>query len=242
MAGSYFRDYGIAHAGLGVWDKTTDKKFTIEFLSNDYVGALLPDFDEDSKVLLWNNQGKVVFTTPSEQEDWIYSQMVSDTTGVAYNQLVTFIEDNLGEFSVFQPVEVAHYNASDIANDSNGGHTLVANKGSFWFVNLLVHELSTYGADTESFLDVHATSYQYISLLDIEPPIISWPASGPSNPEVYNWYESLVACYGVVYNSTDVTGGGAEYFFEVRSVYAALISFTHFDLFLVICCVIFACR
>jgi hypothetical protein len=40
-AGINFRQYGIAHGGLGVWDKTTDYKFSIEYTSESYVGAVI---------------------------------------------------------------------------------------------------------------------------------------------------------------------------------------------------------
>lgn len=56
-AGKNFQKYAITHAGLGVWDITSDEKFTIEFVSVDYVGSLLPNFDEVNKKLIWNNTG-----------------------------------------------------------------------------------------------------------------------------------------------------------------------------------------
>ena len=57
MAGKNFQKYAITHAGLGVWDTNSDEKFTIEFVSSDYVGALLPGFDDANHKLVWNNTG-----------------------------------------------------------------------------------------------------------------------------------------------------------------------------------------
>jgi hypothetical protein len=214
-AGDNFREYGITHGGIGVWDKTSDAKFTIEFVSDDYVGALLPDFDEEARSLVWKNGGNVVFTSPSEESDWLNSQLICDATGVAYNQLVSYIEDNAGLFASFQPVEVVHYNGTDSAAT---GTVLVSKTESFWFVNRLVRQLSSYGADTESFLDIHATSYQYIARSALDPAVVSWSADGAADADVYSWYRALSDCYSRVLNETEDGGGGADYFLGVSGL------------------------
>lgn len=223
MAGESFEKYGITHAGIGVWDTTSDQKFTIEFISEDYVGALLPDFDDDTQSLVWKNQGQVVFTVPTSNKNWLNSQLICDTSGVAYNQLVTYIEDNIDLFASFQPVEVVYYNASLLSNATEytnteldkSGHLKVAKTDSFFFVNKIVHLLTDYGADTESFLQIYGTAYQYISRYNEAAGVVSWSADGPANTEVYQWYQALSACYQDVYDATVNNGEGAEYFLDV---------------------------
>jgi hypothetical protein len=200
-----------------VWDKTSDFKFTIEFVADDYVGALLPDLDEEARTLVWQNGGNVVFTSPSDESDWLNSQLICDATGVAYNQLISYIEDNAGLFASFQPVEVIHYNGTVAGDGTATGTVQVSKTESFWFVNRLVLQLSSYGADTESFLDIHATSYQYVARTELDPAVVSWSAEGAANADVYTWYQALSDCYGRVFNETEDGGGGADYFFEVSA-------------------------
>lgn len=211
MAGDNFREYGISHGGLGVWDKTTDYKFTIEFVSEDYVGALLPDFDQDSGSLVWSNQGEIVFTLPAKESDWQNSQLICDTTGVAYNQLVTYLQDNEDSFTAYQPVRVQyHHNTTSTSHRAQ-----VEKRDSFWFVSQLVAQLSSYGADTEAFLEIHATSYEYIARTPLLPEVVQWAPDGAATPDVFAWYQRLTACYHAVYNQTVNNGKGAEYFLEV---------------------------
>lgn len=197
-----------------MWDKTTDYKFVIEFTSKDYVGALLPALDENSGSLVWKNVGQITITSPMVTSDWQYSQFICDATGVAYNQLVSYLQDSEDLFTYYQPVEAVFYrNAS-----GDSPHSVVQARDSFWFVGLLVDKLASYGADTDAFLDVYATAYQYIALLPLQPPVVAWPAGGEAHPEVYSWYQQLTACYGAAYDTAASTGGGADSFLKVGSL------------------------
>lgn len=198
-AGTSFTKYAISHAGLGIWDTTTDEKFTTEFISNNYVGALLPTTHESSGMLSWENAASVVFTTPTENSDWLNSQLVCTTTGALYSQLIDYIKDNIALFETFQPVEVIYINASSVNTSSsnsytyssdamsNSGDIKVAPKDSFWFVHTLLTQLGDYGCDIEGFLQIYATSYQYISRYDEVASIVSWEDNGAANTDVFQW-------------------------------------------------------
>jgi hypothetical protein len=143
--------------------------------------------------------------------DWHTSQLICETTGVAYNQLVSYLSDHSDMFSVYQPVEAVFYR-----NESGSSqHTVVEARDSFWFVGLLVSQLSSYGADTDAFLDVYATAYQYVARTALPPEVVSWPAQEAASTDVCAWYRRLDACYRAVYNATDTSEGGADYFLQV---------------------------
>jgi hypothetical protein len=227
MAGEIFQKYYITHAGLGVWDTTDDVKFSIEFISESYVGAMLPDFNDADGTLVWKNKGKIEFTTPTQAADWLNSQLVCVTTGVAYNQLITFIEDNLDLYAKYQPVEVVWYNESQasIFNSSDytsndlifSGDLKVAKTESFWFVNTLINQLSTYGATVEAYLTVYATSFQYLSLDDVAPAVVTWEADQPANTDVFQWYKDLNACYDAEFTKAQESQLGGQHFLDVSS-------------------------
>jgi len=89
-AGSAYNSYGTAHAGLGIWDTTSDVKFTIEFVSIDYVGGLLPETSNGE--IIWKNVGSVVITDPVVDANWVSSRLITTTIGSAYSQLITFLK------------------------------------------------------------------------------------------------------------------------------------------------------
>jgi hypothetical protein len=238
MAGDIFQKYYITHAGLGVWDTTSDVKFSIEFVSENYVGALLPGFNDDDETLTWENGGTVVFTTPTQASDWLNSQLVCVTTGVAYNQLITFIEDNLDMYAKFQPVEVVWYNEtlSGAFNSSDytsndlifSGDLKVAKTESFWFVNTLINQLSTYGATVEAYLTVYATSFQYLSRSDVAPAVVSWAAGQPANADVFRWYKALSTCYDAEFAKAQDSQLGGQYFLDVSLLCLLCLLAAHF--------------
>jgi hypothetical protein len=248
--GVNFKQYAIAHAGIGVWDKTEDFKFTMEFVSKDYVGALLPDFHKSSRTLIWNNKAKVVFTSPASKQSWTTSQLICETTGVAYNQLVTFIEDHSAMFSRFQPVEVVYYNeslAQSMATYSSdeleaSGYLKVKKQESFWFVEQMLGQLDDYGADIKAFMNVYGASYQYLTSYrgtTASMQVVEWATDGPTNDEVYAWYSDLADCYNTVYLSmqeAEAAGAdGSSVFFEVRTVVHFGLALLVFFLFLFFC-------
>jgi hypothetical protein len=220
-AGKIFEQYYVTHAGLGVWDTTDDYKFTIEFVSSDYVGALLPTVSGNK--LVWENEGKIVFTAPTDYSDWLSSQLISVSTGQAYNQLVTFLENQESDFKAFQPVEVVYYNASE-THPSNytyssyelyeSGNLLVEKRESFWFVNRLIYELNTFGVDVKAYLPFFGTSFQYLSAAKKEPKVIEWSTGGAADPDVLQWYQDLTTCYNTQFNIAEAGSLGGEYLLQ----------------------------
>jgi hypothetical protein len=71
---------------------------------------------------------------------------------------------------------------------------LVKPLSSFFFVDLLIHQLALFGCSLEAFLKIYATSFDYYalqtSLADI--PIVSWSPSGPAEPTVYKWCNKFI--------------------------------------------------
>eukprot|EP01032_Pedospumella_encystans_P035230 gene35230-39850_t len=70
-AGDLFQKFYVTHAGLGVWDINTGEKFSIEFISKDYLGALLPAVNTTTNELTWQNAGGIVVTIPTNFDDWL---------------------------------------------------------------------------------------------------------------------------------------------------------------------------
>jgi hypothetical protein len=68
-AGATFLQYASTHAGIGIWDITTGDKFTVQYLSSDFVGTLLPTLTPvagsgGSGYVEFNNSGIILYTDP----------------------------------------------------------------------------------------------------------------------------------------------------------------------------------
>lgn len=197
----------MTHAGLGVWDIKTGEKFSIEFISEDYLGALLPVANSTTNEFAWQNAGSVVVTIPTNFDNWMGSQLVCVSSGTAYNQLVSYIQNHQSSFATYQPVEVIHYNTTVLETAvgdqvSSPGDILVPKTDSFWFVNQLINELSTYGTTVEVYMDVYATAFQYLSYQDTAPSVVEWSAEQSVPKDVFSWYSTLTACYNQAYSET----------------------------------------
>ena len=146
-AGKTFENYATIHVGIGVWDTNTDLKLTIEFVSNDYVGSLLPVLLTDGK-LYWNNSASIVVTSPTNDYVWQSAQYIGDSDGAAYNDLISYLSANQQSlFSIYQPVTVV--NQLNTINKQ-----LLEAKNSWYFCNIVIQRLSSYGVDLKSFLPV----------------------------------------------------------------------------------------
>jgi len=193
----------VTHAGLGIWDINSGQKFSIQFVSESYIGALLPQYNESTSQFEWENQGQIVLTMPTDEDSWLSSQLVCVSSGTAYNQLITFLQKNTAPYDTYQPVEIIYYNTSvlqDAVNDMVGhGDVQLARTDSFWFVNQLINELSTYGATIEAYLTVYATAFQYLALSDATPTVVEWSPNGAVHPDVKQWYGQLSTCYNASY-------------------------------------------
>jgi hypothetical protein len=178
-AGPNFDRFGVSHSGLGVWDTTTDVKFTIEFISNDYVGSLLPKVDGNT--IQWNNQASIVITNPLIQTNWLYSRLLTTTSAYAWTQLVDYLQENIDQYEFYQPVTGLYlnnslFNSSVVysTDDINEvGEVVIGGMDSFTFVDQLVTQLGSYGCDLGAFLQIYATSYDYIASKPGTPSSVS---------------------------------------------------------------------
>lgn len=222
-AGSDFNRYGIAHAGLGVWDTTSDYKYSIEFASESYVGGLLPTIANG--VLTWNNAGNIVITYPLDESLWLNARLICTTSGSSYSQLITYLQDNVDIYSTFQPVTGLFVN-STLLNTTAGevqsadlntiGTILVPSTDSFTFVDDLISQLNSYGVNLGAFLQIYATSFTYLAATSNSAQVITWN-SATANSNVYNWYGDLNTCYNNVFAATQQSEDGAQYFSQVKS-------------------------
>lgn len=215
-AGASFNKYGVAHAGLGVWDTTTDDKYTIEFVSNSYVGALLPNLTDND--ISWNNAATVSISDLNEN-DWLNSRLITTTSGSVYSQLITYLQNNRVKYSVYQPITSFYLNFTELNTSKTyttddiqtTGDVLVKPINSFSFVDDLVQQLSNYGCDMEAFLNIYATSFNYVSGTPEMLTPISWPAGQPDQT-VYSWYSNLTECYNQKFNISSQSEDGAQDF------------------------------
>lgn len=175
-----------------MWDTTTDTKFSIEFVANNYTGALFPTYQDGQ--IVWNNAGSIVITNPLVEDNWLNSRLVSTTTANAWSQMVTYLKDNTKKWDVYQPVSVVFANSSLYSNTSEvttddlasvGGVSVYA-INSFSFVDDMIKQLADYGCDLGAFLQIYATSYDYLAKQNVNPTVVSWE-EGETNQEVYNW-------------------------------------------------------
>jgi hypothetical protein len=243
-AGSNFNRYGVSHAGLGVWDTTSNYKYSIEFVSTNYVGSLLPTLNDGD--VNFNNAGEIVITYPLNEDLWLNARLIATTSGSAYSQIITYLQDNIELYAYYQPVSVLYVNASLFnTSDSNEiedtqlntlGSLLISPCDSFRFVDLLVSQLESYGTDLGAFLQIYATAFNYLAatnnnnnnnddLIPSSISIVSWESTEVANPDVYFWYSELKTCYQTIYDATDNSQQGAQYFFnQIKTCYSGAIS------------------
>lgn len=109
--------------------------------------------------------------------------------------MVTYLTDNTALYATYQPVTVLFVNSS-LANstevstddlDSIGGVLLEADN-SFAFVDEMLLQLSSYGCSLGAFLQISATSFDYLSKYNREPGVVEWDSTPSApNPAVYQW-------------------------------------------------------
>lgn len=228
-AGSAFTSYATNHAGLGIWDTTTDDKFSIEFVSNNYVGALFPDLSVQGEIH-WQNQASIVIRWPVNDTEWLTSRLITTTIGSAYSQLIDYLQDHRDEFQSYQPITGLFVNETRLAKSTTSltnneiyglGKVVVASRDSYWFVDNLIYQLGSYGCDLDTFLQVYASSSNYLTKSLAAPTVVNWNSLSSPPTEVYEWYSSLYTCYNEVYDATVSNGGGAQYFLQaVQACYA----------------------
>jgi hypothetical protein len=213
-AGSDFISNAAVHSGIGIWDTTTNERFSLEFVSQNYVGGLLPNVTSTRRTLEWQNKGKIVVTNPLTVGSWTHSQLVTTTGAVAYSELVSYINENAYKYAYFQPVSV--YSNSTLCEKQGGDARcaqglLVAPMSSYSFVSDIFVQLGSYGCDLSSILSVYFASFAYFGT---SASTISWSSSFSSPPQaVVDYYYELSACYEASYNIAAEGGGGESVFF-----------------------------
>lgn len=183
----------MAYAGLGIWDTTTNKKFTIEFLSDNYVGGLLPNCSDG--YIHWQNAASIVITDPIDDSAWLNSRLITTTSGNAWTQIITYLKDNTNKYTTYQPVTALYLNASLVnssvitSNDDidSIGSLVLAPTNSFAFVSDLINQLGSYGCDLGAFLQIYSTSFDYSTNTSAAPTTVEWTSGDRADPGVYLW-------------------------------------------------------
>jgi hypothetical protein len=140
---------------------TANFKLTIQFVSNDFTGSLLPILSEGR--IFWNNTGSVVVTNPLINDDWINSRHIASASGVAYTDLVQYLQANVDLFTVYQPISVVwprpdqtFPNSSTFqgSTDQGIGDVLISSTDSYYFLNNVLTNLADFGCELQTFLQV----------------------------------------------------------------------------------------
>lgn len=184
MAGSEFNSFVATHCGLGVYDTTTNIKFSIELVALNYTGSLLPTSFTDTS-FEWNNEAKVAITSPFAESQWITSRLISITSGYSYQQLVKYLESNWLPGFYYNPVTVASTGAEGVG-------PIVMPTNSYTFVQSLIQQLGTFDAPLDTFLPPSNTALTYFST-HTTPQVITWTAAPPQR--VTEWYRTLSTCF-----------------------------------------------
>jgi hypothetical protein len=210
--GNGFKEYSTLVAGIGIWDTTSNKKFSIQFVSNSYVGALFPILNHNNGGITWNNTGSIVVTDPLDESSWISSRHIVTTDGGPYSRLVQYLQESDNSvFDIYQPINIvypsstmiANYTADDNSfifqlNSANEGNEVVEATNSYTFAKYVVDELHSIGCKVDSFLPIYTSSFSYMTDSD-EVEILDYMNNITAKNEVFDWFSSLESCYKNVF-------------------------------------------
>lgn len=221
-AGSSFTAYAAAHCGLGVYDSSTNVKFSIEFVALNYTGALLPTgFDErngTSRAWRWNNAGALAVALPLNDAAWTNSRLVSITSGTAWLELRSWLQRNYQGDLYYQPVSVVA--------GSPSGAVLVSAFDSYALAQAAIAQLASFGAPLNSFVSPATTAFVYTALDATKPSIVSWPAGenggnelAPSN--VRAWFLQLSTCYRAKFAQLPPAQDGFSFLANAQACYGS---------------------
>lgn len=141
-----------------MWDLDTGLKLSIEFISLSYVGALLPSFD--SGAMVWNNSAAIVVTNPLSQALWTNSRHIASSTGMAYTNLVNYLNENIDQYTVYQPVAIVQSDVNNLINGSTSPIPAILQPvNSYTFVQNVIQQLSKFGCHILSFIQVTTKSF-----------------------------------------------------------------------------------
>jgi len=204
-AGDQFTSFVTTHCGLGVFDVTTNVRFSVELVAQNYTGALLPI--TTATELVWNNAADLAVTNPFQPGRWLVSRLVSTTSGTAYNDLVSFLKSGSSS-SNWRTPGLLFYNPVTVmrSNAGSANEVLVAPSDSYTFVQAVLQQLSNFGAPLDSFLSPGATSFTYYGA---SAAAVSWPDGAAAPAAVLRYYQGLQACYQRAFASAG-TGPSAD--------------------------------
>lgn len=220
MLGENWNKYSLSHAGLGIWNKDSGVKYSLEIVCWNYSAALFPNV-VNATTMVWHNDAVIVMTQPIDEVYWSESRLVAVSNGAAYEYLRTYlIEEAHDKYSVYQPVSL---NCFDPAAEDNLGKAVIPFLDSYEFTFDLLRELTSYAVKLDAFLGVERTGWSYLVETESSPlkleseyleerhdafadegkcsaSVLSWEGDVPLN--VTTWYSDLKKCYEDVFSST----------------------------------------
>lgn len=230
--GDGFKEYSTLVAGIGIWDTTADIKFSIQFVSNSYVGALFPILNDTYGEITWNNTGSIVVTDPLDETSWVSSRHIVTTNGGPYSRLVQFLQESENpNFNVYQPINIVNPSSALISNyttdefsfifqlnSANDGNEIVEATNSYTFARYIVDELHLIGCKVDSFLPIYNSSFSYMTDLE-EVETLSYSDNISAKSEVFNWFSSIEACYKRIFVDADDSNNVALIFESISNCY-----------------------
>ena len=199
------------NAALGVWDTTTDLKFSIQFVCDQYTGSVFPTL-LSGNTISWNNTGRIMVTNPLDEDQWIISRHIAQTNGGPYKDLMYYIMNTLAkQLTTYQPITVLYLDLSSFnistlegSESSDPGLTkqmleassteLVSSTESYNFLEMVTDQLNDIGIVTAVFVNTYITLFTYFSASSTAAPVVSWALGGAANEEVYQWYQRVERC------------------------------------------------
>jgi hypothetical protein len=204
--GAAFNAFAVTNAGLGIWNKDTSEKLTVQLVAlSSYYSALLPSVQDD--VLVWANNATILYSPSVDLDYWTNSQLLARSTGTAYESLKKVAQQlqREGTFSRLQPVYVGveKDQMDDAASSSHHLSEVLAPVNSYTLVWRLLKELVDSSVQLHSFTSTFNTRFVYVadaggnvdSDMDLEVLPISGPANADTMTAVASWYSDLQACY-----------------------------------------------
>lgn len=201
------------HAGIGVWDITTDMKFSIELVPTTGIGNIffpVVDTADTSEVeMTWMNVGEIHTTSPID-EAWNSGQFITATIGAGYLKWATAIQERVkasaNVYQLMQPFTVVQLTSEtefeSVLRDNRKtsmGNTLVSNQDSFSFATEALDILGTLGCDLTTFQTPRITTLGYSTpVAAVEAiPVVDVSIKGSSREtrlQVAQWFETTKEC------------------------------------------------
>ncbi len=197
----------FTHAGLGVWDVTTDRKFSIELIAPDGIERCFFPFADTSlsseSYLAWFNVGEIHVTEPVDEDAWDASRIVTVANGAVFNEMTNYVAKSMTgsgarQFLTMQPLSVAYsgdvQGVVDSTHVESLGTTLVSGRDSFSFVEDLMDYLATAGCTTAEFMEPYRTDVAYMTASSSSMSLVDLSRDRDTRVQVAEWFARLQAC------------------------------------------------